>query len=448
MAGVGEGLLGGLLSGFSQGLLARKQQKEEKAQQGQQQLINLYTAAIESGDLDPSVGFPLVAQIISGTFDSLKGDQGKGAKGKNGSMLDKLFDPSNLSSVFMGAHGALAKRAAGPTGLPSGGPIPRTDQVMGTGEQTQTSDETAKTGERPPLPGSSTMQAPPRSSIFRTAQERAAQEEGQFAQRETFKTNEQIRAAKEEGRYTKVQPWTTDTTKGSDLTGVKQDVLGNAIDPSKSYKTRELPDGTVEARPTEFSSAKTPKTDTSKLGQLTRRLKLLNPNLSDDQAATQAAQRMEAEDQLSQTQKTGRYNAYLRASDNLNNLSRERLTEAQTLFPLHTAAAQAGIDLSKLRLSQADTKTPQAAAKVLEQFTKAAAQIRDKRSMIGELTDAYPMGASAGEIADQLLLEAGQDPKVLRAQAAQAYQTPSKPAGPPPGSITTPSGVVLTPLNP
>jgi hypothetical protein len=414
------GFAAGLIEGLGGAFVEQRKQKHDAELRGQEQLTNLYLTAISQGDLDPQIGFPLIAQIIGGNYAHLKGEKpGKGGKGKGG-IIDQLMDPTNLSSFMMGLHGA----SKGPKDTRSGQGGLSGDNAGSPESRTTDASGGIKLGG---------------GSIFRSRQQKRDEEFEDYKNKERFKTDEGIRSANETGRYKKPTNWSTDTTVGADLKGgLKEDILGNPIDPKKSYKVRELPDGTIEARPTEFTSNKA-RNDNSKLGQMTKRIQVLNPEMSPEEAQKQAALRLEAEDKMSKDQKVGRYNAYLRSANNTANLSGERLREMKIMFPLHETATRAGIDLTNLRISQADVRTPQAAAKVLEQFTKTAQQIRDKRTMIGELTDAYPIAASTQEIADQLLLEAGQDPNDLRAVAKDAYKKPEK-KDPTPSSITTPGG--------
>ncbi len=127
MAGGAGGFFSGLLGGVTEGLLTKQKEKHDDEVRRNAALTNVYLKAIESGDIAPEHGFPLLANIISGSFANLTGDK-KGSKKDKSTFTDVLGDPEKLSGLLLGFHqstkGSPAAGPAGPTGLPSAGPAP------------------------------------------------------------------------------------------------------------------------------------------------------------------------------------------------------------------------------------------------------------------------------------------------------------------------------------
>lgn len=139
MAGSAGNFFSGLLGGVSDGVQAKLQQKQADERTKTSALTNLYLKGIESGDIEPQHGFPLIANLLSGSFSALTGDKKGSGKDKN-QFKEILGSPDKLSGLLLGIHQATnskpATGPAGPTGLPSAGPT-STGQAQGSGDQDQ-----------------------------------------------------------------------------------------------------------------------------------------------------------------------------------------------------------------------------------------------------------------------------------------------------------------------
>lgn len=141
MAGGGAGFLAGLLSGLGGGLLQQEDRKREEASKGKQQYLGVLTKAVEAGDLDPTVGYPLISQIIAEPLKNFTEKGSRGSKGKGGgieSFIAQLADPENMSALLVNAH----KTLGGQTG---GGPLSGTAPTQDASQQTGTPTGEAET---------------------------------------------------------------------------------------------------------------------------------------------------------------------------------------------------------------------------------------------------------------------------------------------------------------
>lgn len=142
MAGGGAGFLAGLLSGLGGGLLQQEDRKREEASKGKQQYLGVLTKAVEAGDLDPTVGYPLISQIIAEPLKNFTEKGSRGSKGKGGGiegLIAQLADPENMSAFLVNAHKTIGGQAGG---RPLSGTAPT--QEAGTGAQPTGESETTK----------------------------------------------------------------------------------------------------------------------------------------------------------------------------------------------------------------------------------------------------------------------------------------------------------------
>src|SRR4029450_4543346 len=117
----GTSFFAGLLRGFGTTLLdaQHQQQADQNRQQvqGQKELLDFYLKGINEERLNPAIGYPLVAGILS---DIVGGGAGKKGKGKvTPTAIAALADPEQSGQFMLGAHQAFSGLAptsgAGPT---------------------------------------------------------------------------------------------------------------------------------------------------------------------------------------------------------------------------------------------------------------------------------------------------------------------------------------------
>jgi len=173
MAGEGLGFFGGLLEGLSGSLFDQEKRKADEKHESRKAMADFLLKGYSEGDIEGKHVLPALSQIYAGTLDSVMGGK-KGKGGKGGSPIAALADPDNLSALLLGIHsatsGSPASGPAGPTGLPTAGPMTKTGEM---GQSAATAPETAGEGVQPVQEA---MQGPVKTSIFRTREERTQQE--------------------------------------------------------------------------------------------------------------------------------------------------------------------------------------------------------------------------------------------------------------------------------
>jgi hypothetical protein len=477
--GSGSNFLGGIVGQLGDAFVQARQEKAQRKLDEQKQLYDFYSKAIENGDLDPEVGYPLLQQILTGHYNELTGQpaDGKGKGKGDQSFFGRIFGKEGMFSPFMiGAHKSLKdQQQVQPTGAAPGGAdseLPQSIDARGGGTSLFDAKKSAATHGAPSdfdtarqavrSADRTGREIGPGGIHWRTRKEKEDAEEAAYERKETFKSNEAIRVAKAEGRFApkgRVQ-WVQGTTSGADIANAKdadgnpiKDIYNNEIDPKKSYKVGKDDAGQPIAVPVEKSAAG--KDDKSPLGRLTKRFQVLNPGMSEEDAQKKAAQRMESDDTMTRAQRVGRYNAAMRASNNASNLSRERYKEMVELYPYHLTGAQNKEEMDAFKAAVAETKSPQGAQKALQSAERLAQSIVSKQS---SLLRSLGLEEDRKSIEDGLLREAGLDPDEVRATASNAFEQPTPPTmrrtpppaqrqAPPPGAITTPNGH-FTPINP
>ncbi len=258
MPGAGAGFFGGFANTFGNALLKKQEDKHQNDIESKRQLVSLYSKAIDTGDLDPKYGFPLVAGIISDSFGTLTGDTkgkgGKGGKGKGGNPLQALMaDPQKLSDLMLGIHKATTM--GGQEG-PTTGPASGTGLPASGGAQ-----EEKPQGDNLPS-RSTTPSGLPQTSIWRTPAEKneleaqatagheAASVEGKsrgeelavdrYIQRHPgVKADEAAHILFGRTMPTSARKWIPGTVSGKDIPEGASDINGMPVDPSKTYRRSE-----------------------------------------------------------------------------------------------------------------------------------------------------------------------------------------------------------------
>lgn len=456
-------LFSGLFGGVSEGLLEAKKQKHDEEIQRNKQLTGVYLKAIDNGDIDPQHGYPLLADIISGSFSSLTGDK-KGSKKDKSLFSDVLGDPQKLSDLMLGAHratkGSPASGAAGPTGLATSGPVP-----TGQGQAVSPADN-GSGGTLASRSGS--IQAPPQTSIFRTPEGRTATAVAAKKAEEAFKTDEEIRRYK--GTIGQKPPISKPPI-GPVGEGVSE-FLGSightweTADPDMKRAALEHGVQKVTAdrlKKDQIAAGKVPlRADQKRGAQLAEAQGLDWSTLDPGQRQTYTtlgARTIEHETSVKQAQASQRLTATLQMSRAALASSGERLTEMQQLFPHVLAAKIAGEDIAALRpevirqqLAKGDkalagkpSETAQKEAlKVVQSATKLAKSQATKESAMGR---ALGWNDDEETIRKNLIreLSGGQDPDEVET-LSRAATTPAASARPATPATKAPSKAPTNPF--
>lgn len=421
------GLALGTMAGvFGQHFAQQKQQEHDDEQKRIQLVSGLVSSGLKDGSIsNPNEAFQFLLDQVGG----------KGKGGQKGELPGPL-------KMMLGATQQAAGQAQG---------APGSDQTLG-GQQ------------RPSFQPQAPQAAAPH---FLTGQERDQQATDSDVNRakrlssEVTQPNERFMAGlrgdekrKEEAaalEREKAKPQRTQmvagTVSGADVPEGTTDAYGQAVDPKKHY--RQTVDGKFV--PTEVAA----KTDSSPLGR--REQELVAQGIPAERARSVAALQLQKERGQKQQDASTRLGAYLATSRANLAMSGERYAEMKALFPLITAAKQAGLEVAELRpevirqqlekgdqalakgaVPKADVAAQKEAAKVVQQATRTAASMAGKQSSV--LT-ALGINDDEATIRKHLIqeLSGGQDPDAVEALARVATTAPTPAAARTPSS--TPSTV-------
>lgn len=418
------GFFSGLLGGVGEGLLSAQKQKHDDELKKNAALSQVYLKAIENGDIEPQHGIPLVANILSGSFSSLTGDK-KGSKQDKNFFSEVLGDPEKLSGLLLGFHKATnsspASGPAGPTGLPTSGPV-QTGEPQEGAQGTVGTELASRSGTATP---------PPKTSIFVSPGERMASTQALKRSDETFRTNEEIR------RWEATTGQKAPTSKPP--TGaVGQHVSSVLAEMGETWETADpdarrvaLETGVKRATDERLkkeadAAAKTKnaalRPEQKRAAQLAEAQGLKWEAMDDSQKQTYttlAARTIENEKKVQQAQAAQRTSAALAMSYASLAKDKVQLSAMEENAPLTTEAKRLGIEIDKKRLAAVQSKDPTA---VLEQARKLAHSVATQ----GEKTRGFfskwfgDTPPTEDQLTDQYIQEwTGQDPSTVRGAASQ-----------------------------
>jgi len=117
----GGSFFSGILSGFGGGLLTAQKDQQQQDTENQKQLLNFYLKGIETGVLNPDVGWPLVAGILTDPLQRTGFFGRRRGGGGTARALEALMDPANFAQVLSGAHQVFGNLSTTP---PAGALVP------------------------------------------------------------------------------------------------------------------------------------------------------------------------------------------------------------------------------------------------------------------------------------------------------------------------------------